>query len=71
MFEEIQVMDELDKFFEDDEKSKKRFKLLVSFDPTAAYKGKVLKLGEVKKKEIKKRTLKIHQKGSKENDNIF
>jgi hypothetical protein len=71
MFEERYVMDELDKFFEDDEKSKKRYKLLVSFDPSASYKGKFIKLGEAKKKEVKKRVVKVHKKGSKENDNIF
>ena len=71
MFDEILVMDEIDKFFEDDEKSKKRFKLLVSFGPSSSYKGKSIKLGEAKKKEVKKRTVKVHKKGTKDNDNIF
>jgi hypothetical protein len=71
MFEERLVMDELDKFFEDDEKSKKKYKLLVNFGLSSAYKGKVIKLGEAKKKEVKKRSVKVHRKGTKENDNIF
>lgn len=63
-------MDELDKFFEDDEKSKKRYKMLLRLGLTAEYRGKEIKMGEVKKKEIKKKTIKIHRKG-KDNDNIF
>ena len=64
-------MDELDKFFEDDEKSKKKYKLLVNFGLSPAYKGKGIKFGEAKKKEVKKRAVKVHKKGNKENDNIF
>lgn len=71
MFEERLVMDELDKFFEDDEKSKKKYKLLVSFGLSPKYKGKAFEIGEAKKKEVKKRVVKVHKKGAKENDNLF
>lgn len=70
MFNEVEIMDELDKFFEDDEKSKKRYKMLLKLRLTAAYQGKEIKMGEIKKKETKKKIIKIHRKG-KDNDNIF
>jgi hypothetical protein len=70
MFNEVEIMDELDKFFEDDEKSKKRYKMLLKLGLTAAYQGKEIKMGEIKKKETKKKIIKIHRKG-KDNDNIF
>ena len=64
-------MDEIDKFFEDNEKSKKRYKLLLQFGLSPKYKGKELKMGEPKKKEVKKKVIKIHKKGKPDNDNIF
>lgn len=70
MFKEIDVMDELDKFFEDDEKSKKRYKMLLRLGISTEYDGKEIKMGEAKKKETKKKIIRIHQKG-KDNDNIF
>lgn len=71
MFNEVEVMDELDKFFDDNEKSKKRYKLLMQFGLSSKYGGKELKLEEPKKKEIKKKVIKIHKKGKPDNDNIF
>jgi len=70
MFNEVEVMDELDKFFEDDEKSKKRYKMLLSLGVSAEYRGKDIKMGDAKKKEVKKKVIQIHRKG-KDNDNIF
>jgi hypothetical protein len=72
MFNEIAVMDELDKFFEDDEKSKKRYKLLLSLKISTKYLGKNIIISEPKKKETKKKIIKIHRKSKgKDNDNIF
>lgn len=72
MFNEIAVMDELDKFFEDDEKSKKRYKLLLGLKISTKYLGKNIIIDEPKKKETRKKLIKIHRKGKdNDNDNIF
>ena len=70
MFKETDVMDELDKFFEDDEKSKKRYKMLLKLGISTEYGGKEIKMGDAKKKETKKKIIRIHRK-DKDNDNIF
>lgn len=70
MCKEYEVMDEIDKFFEDDEKSKKKYKMLVRFGANSAYGGKGISLGEAKKKKIKKKVVRIHTK-EKDNDSIF
>lgn len=70
MYKESEVMDEIDKFFEDDEKSKKRYKMLLRFGANSSYKGKDFSLGEAKKKKIKKKVVRVHTK-DKDSDKIF
>ncbi len=70
MYKEHDVMDEIDKFFEDDEKSKKKYKMLLKFGANSAYAGKGFTLGEAKKKKVKKKVVRIHTK-EKDNDTIF
>jgi hypothetical protein len=70
MYKENEVMEELDKFFEDDEKSKKKYKMLLKFSVDSSYKGKVFLVPPAEKKKIKKKIIRVHKKG-KDNDNIF
>lgn len=70
MFEERMIMDEIDKFFEDDEKNKKRYKLFLNLGISAEYAGKDIKLNNPILKKIKSKTIHIHQK-RKNNDNLF
>lgn len=70
MFEESTIMDEIDKFFEDNEKNKKRYKLFLNLGISAEYTGKDIELNNPILKKIKNKTIHIHQK-RKNNDNLF
>lgn len=70
MYKEREVMEELDKFFEDDEKSKKKYKMLLRFAAASTYGGKGFSLPPIEKKKVKKKVVRIHRK-EKDNDNIF
>jgi len=70
MFEENQVMEEIDKFFEDDEKYKKKFKLFLMLKLDAEYQGTDIQLNVPIKKEVKRNFIRVHRK-IKKGDNLF
>lgn len=64
------IMNEIDKFFEDDEKNKKRYKFFLTFGISAEYHAKDIQLNKPIFKKNKNKTIFIHQK-RKNNDNLF
>ena len=71
MFEENQVMEEIDKFFDDDEKYKKKYKLFLMLRLDAEYQGKDIQLNNPPiKKEVKHDFIHIYCK-IKKGDNLF